>query len=787
MSVLRTAEGRYFRQAIDLRLSLELNLEDAKFIDQGGRIIYVMDANVVVFFMNPALETQHLGVLAENKDSAVLNSAITAEFIFSRNLPGQGGHPALIARSHAEELGGVAHGVLRRSLTASPGDAKELARGRQAANELLESLRQSQITLKRAGEVAAEFSQAVARLATSGLHGTNHLLRLHKKDLIRPLAVHPSVTSAILDVADRAPERIQSWTKLILENSQSSTTNWSNAARDAEALAQVMDLNEAAANSGAPTRYVLLTTHKALFDAYSKWFWDRPEEERRRSHFVLRSVLQYAPILNIAQMPTGIGMSDLTRRTRDALDALLAPLRAVDPRYPSSLSILRVLARMTTRHHTWGRTIRDYYGFDPFEFPAGGMKSFERLRLEWDQAMSGLILLNTELLSRRLQSDLDSLRLLMEERPDVTNSVHQLVRNALMEVESAHLIVNTKVSIDRLMTEGASAGAPSRAPLAIRMKFSVIVGDTSAERVLHQIAQGKDDLNSLLGRVHDALSNPAGAFQGWFFAAYVALRCGRWNTAVHNARRALRSLPATAPSIKKSEERLEISYLLAVATRFALPSASDVAKALGALSEGAQQMRGKDPFGLARALSERASLLLTLLYRSVLVFGSTSRLRELQLEPYLQKFYDNLGEARSALSIVQDGETDVDRGHLLTVQTQLWSNVASARVLAELLPKSGDDPCLPPPPKGLLLPALEFMERRIGNRYLPIVLEAEWIMARLFEGLVQQSDATEALRRLDERGDTPGFDLDRLKLARFRSMLGNPGIGSAFLTEPMNA
>jgi len=41
---------RYFQEAASLRLNLQYNIEDCEYAQKGGRIVYLMDANVVFFF-----------------------------------------------------------------------------------------------------------------------------------------------------------------------------------------------------------------------------------------------------------------------------------------------------------------------------------------------------------------------------------------------------------------------------------------------------------------------------------------------------------------------------------------------------------------------------------------------------------------------------------------------------------------------------------------------------------------------------------------------------------------
>src|SRR6202034_4491610 len=68
---------------------------------------YLMDANIIRFFMNPAKEArQHFGVFG-NDDGITTNAMITAEFMLSRGLAGQFHAPAFIAEGHAEDIADI--------------------------------------------------------------------------------------------------------------------------------------------------------------------------------------------------------------------------------------------------------------------------------------------------------------------------------------------------------------------------------------------------------------------------------------------------------------------------------------------------------------------------------------------------------------------------------------------------------------------------------------------------------------------------------------------------------
>src|SRR5262245_3501715 len=322
------AQHQYFQEVVELRLCLQWNADDYEFAQKGGRIVYLMDANIVVFFMNPVLEAHHVDAFDSGEPGrhAVATALVTAEFLFSRGLNGQDGYPALIAASHAEELGHIV-GAMRPAAGASLAKPHILAeKTREDLKVLIEQVRHGKIprddAVKRLRRLVPEFA---TELLESGYQEANQFLRLYQEDLIRPLAVHSEATKDILDVRQSGVAEVEKWTGIILpermrtlearanrsvrEGGQRSPqrpkhSERKRARRDAEALVQTMRLDEAAREARQPTRYVLVTADRALFDAYAKWFWHDGNQKQMR--FVLRHPLQYVPMLNLVDMPNGI-------------------------------------------------------------------------------------------------------------------------------------------------------------------------------------------------------------------------------------------------------------------------------------------------------------------------------------------------------------------------------------------------------------------------------------------------------------------------------------------------
>src|ERR1700748_1304154 len=115
---------RYLQDGADLRVALQYNLLDWEFTQKGGRIVYLVDANVVRLFLSPSAEdvTPFTGDQGQYLEKTAV---VTAEYLFSRQLPGQGGAPVLIAPGHGDDLGYII-GALREE-TESVADKGEPA------------------------------------------------------------------------------------------------------------------------------------------------------------------------------------------------------------------------------------------------------------------------------------------------------------------------------------------------------------------------------------------------------------------------------------------------------------------------------------------------------------------------------------------------------------------------------------------------------------------------------------------------------------------------------------
>src|SRR5262245_1706585 len=125
----------YFKDVAQLRLALHRVGADHEFrVDRGGEISYVLDANIVKFFIdarNPN-EATIIRKLDINPKVLPLVSILTAEYLFSGLLPGQAKPATLrITSDHASQLARMAQGLVAAARAELKRDSAEHS-GRRA-------------------------------------------------------------------------------------------------------------------------------------------------------------------------------------------------------------------------------------------------------------------------------------------------------------------------------------------------------------------------------------------------------------------------------------------------------------------------------------------------------------------------------------------------------------------------------------------------------------------------------------------------------------------------------
>lgn len=682
MTNLQSSEeyaSRYFREAATLRLCLEYNQDDYLFSQEGGRIIYIFDANVVRFFIDPEKEARHVVAFPSKlePDYAGATAVITAEFLFSRSLAGQMRSPALIAPSHGDELGGIINAMMHESQPpdeAAPAIAEETMRKlRHLADAAAAGKLPRQEAVARLRRLVPDLANHLIR---SGWSSTRQMRRLYDEDLLRPLALHPHATREILF----PPQKDQSfWTRQILAELRAqhgsdgaNSRIRQRAERDAEALVQAILLDEDVADTEPEqTRYVLVTADQVLFDAYSKWYWAQPPSPKRR--FLLRLPLQYIPILNSLEMPNSITSYDLSSSAQNALDSLFANLGRLDKDYAAKLSFYRTISPDSPIIESF----RAIFGENPMAFSDELIGAFQRVRKMWHETFSTGVVLNANLLNRRLQ-EFSFLAEKLTLNTNLWQEIYDDQKRNLDQIETAHAGFSTQIQILKMLREADAYNEPAptgRAALLATVRLPRLLGDEPLRDALERLAANGP---ALLEQISAKLDEPD--FQILMLAACIAHRCHHWTAAVLYARKAIEI------GGRDDEANIaEAALLLCSATRFWIADgAADSEGVLLAYAMATQVLEefrsGGDEFGLLRALTERASLALAIFFWNVV----HEQKKQLEVPLGSDAFHSDFQQAREiteTLSMHCGGNKD-KRLILEEVAKQIEAGTVYGEVLA---------------------------------------------------------------------------------------------------------
>jgi hypothetical protein len=755
----------YFQHAATLRLCLQHNEDDHEFSKKGGQIIYLMDTNIVRFFLNPQAEIRHVcafGLTGRAKTGyGPATAALTAEFLFSRRLAGQQDKPAFIAPGHGEDVLEVVQGLRNSGQFVDHPDNEFTAATGPKLDLLLERVTAGSVKPEAA---AVELRRLVPSIARTLLEGVvsevTHLQRLYDDDLLRPLALYPGATRHIMELDETARARVRDWTKRITAERPAQAVR-KKIERDAEALVQVMLLDDEERLQGSTVRFVMVTADHRIFDAYSKWFWG-PEGPNDGWRFILRLPLQYVPLLNILEMPNGIESSDIILRARTALDSLFINLRRVDPGYPHTLSLHRILARLSSDFHN---SLKDFYGFNPISLGKESIDLFRQTRRDWEDIYDNCVILNAELMEKRTRASLERLSKLLRRSSDLRTSIYEDQQRILDKVAGRHIAVGNKINIAFLMGSETSLNSPPRAPLALRAKFPRILGTEPFEQALDRLAHGDQGLMASI----DLALKSALDHEAFLFAACVAHRCAAWWASWFFAKNALETVPRDR-SLRG--EWCEIAYLLVSACRYTLPSRQVIENAFDNLAEMEEYSRAQiDQFGLGRTLCEKTSFILIVLYSANLLPSRMTAVLVEKVKDFLPHFQSYLMEAAEALK----GAYGQDRTLAASVEMlkmQLHANIVSADVLVRVLRDNTA--------KGHLLPApsqvddaLDLLTPKLNSTFCPPILAAECLMARYSRKAVSREEAKESFSAILKGAEEGGYqlELDRAEFARFTEIL----------------
>jgi hypothetical protein len=681
--------------------------------------------------------------------------------LFSRELPGQAASPALIAPAHGDDIQEIILALQREqgkipTTPIDPSASRDL-------RTLIEQVRQKQIDRTTAiGQLRRIVPTLANLMLETGASAANQLLRLYDGDLLRPLALHAAATREILELDQAGRQRKQDWIRRLRRNNPAADLRLIE--RDAEVIVQTMLLNKAAVEDTPSIRYVLLTADNVLLDSYIRWYWEeRQDDDDPDARFVLRTPLQYAPILNVQDMPNGIMRSDVIQRARDALDGLFINTPALRQGYPLKLAYYRILARNPTAN----RVVGDFYGYDPFKFDPLASKQFEAARHIWREGFRNGVVLNAELIRRRLEQEFELLARLLREDADLLTALHEEQRQIMGRLLSAHASLTTRINIRFVINAEGAPASVRRARLAISRRFAGILGDQPLNPALDRLIGGEHEISQ---QVESAIIT-APPEEAYFFAACVAHRCGHWQAVRLYAQSALRALPAP---VADDDDHLDLAYLRASAARYEFGSEQAILDGFSMLQNMIPVCRASaNRFGLVRVLAEITSVILVSLYRSRILEEQLASTVIDRLAGYLTRLGPWLCEAQVQVLLLEGDHYDL--------QFHVAANIISWQVWVRFLQTP---PHVTHAPEAAVIDwAIDVVDSLTKQETLPAVVLLELALARLATGKISRSDVLSWLQRpsagLPEAGRRAHVALDNAEFQFFLDHLSKSGTTSA--------
>lgn len=554
----RTGYAQYLRAARHLRYAINSNLADHDFAyKKHGEIRYLFDTNVVRFFLNPTPETQAiLGGLVLDEEIRASLAIVTAEYMFSRQLCGQWGTPALISAAHAKEIEGHASSIITHlNQQLSRFDSQSTLRER-IAEAIIKAGQQDEV--ETSIRMIFQSDTDVRKIISDEAYEAQMFLRIAREDLLAPLSSDILMTEEILKPSRR---EITEWTKRVASERRKlpGRQKEHNDQADGETLTQLVMLNRAAEKQRVRVRYVLLTFDSAIHRAVIK----APRQMRDLAR--TRRIEQYLPILNLQEMPNQVDHASFVSDIGAAIDALLTGTSEPKSSSPSQrdsnsdpTSTERALGQNPSPARSAPRQL-----FGQFSRP-----TLDNLPAMWGKLASECVYLNACLLSKRLDA-FSELADFLNDSNAVRDAVVGYMERTIRDVESVHVRFNIEnLLISAIQRHGVRNELPTRGLLLIRSRFARFTGDTSLYEFLNELVLSGDDtmLDSVFTDTDESQHHIS-----LLFAGCIAFWAGAWQSASFFADRAAESFRRTQNRVRRDPVTArEIEYFGIVTRRYAL-------------------------------------------------------------------------------------------------------------------------------------------------------------------------------------------------------------------------
>jgi hypothetical protein len=620
---------------LDLSRDLDRNRDDTMFADQKGRIAYVLDENVFEIFVRPfdprgAQASLHSRYWAgsqpelperrqDHASFAAQAALLTSEYLFSGELPGQADVRLFMTEWHGWEL---ARRV--QALNAEYGrrlkevSEDELAKPFEALRMVLRNLSGgvSDAATIRAVDPNLEADLADLKGDSLDVHRSFISTRLSVKILAENRDVEPAeqleriVTKPIrgrvqrLHLTYRPPPQdrgpleqdARRWMdRLLAECSERRIAVVDGLADGADRCARVraalwddarsLALIRWAAVRGIKEseRLVFVTADNLLFDTYRRWYagLERDSAEYLEP-FVLRRIIQYAPIFNLSDSRNVLGddVRVFFGQLQSVLEITMLPLNLSRLRSTAGEEVLTRMREMTAlrlldekpihsdpRYADLARALeRKEFGFD--------LGHLENLLEQWRRLERASLGLAGEYVRARLnekQRKLEDLKLMTEGDEASAKAAFKRYLGQLIE----RLFEGSREIWLPLAREFIDSWEPrpghvSRAPIPFQLELSVGNRTISLGQILDRRLSGGDSAPIVPPDAWPALLEAPDIV--FAIAACLALVSDDWSDADHFADMAQRADQARSARPMDGSSQLrqvhELRYLNALTKRF---------------------------------------------------------------------------------------------------------------------------------------------------------------------------------------------------------------------------
>jgi hypothetical protein len=754
---------RKFSRLLEFTLDIERNGNDSLFCKDGGKIVYVFDENIFELFANPRNFSRYVDLFHNNiwfepgsfsddlRQISAQSALITSEYLFSGELPGQAANTIFMTEWHFSELS-------HRRLEYSAQLREEIQALTQAPNSLLtlksdaaldssdvDELTRADLKLfaSRTTDMSALERFSTARVTVRQMARSNYIFpllqlkRIGSKEIasrIAPLAVRyrpspedraeiRSDRSKFLDLMRRElrrreVEQERRADELGIERAGRSDGGLQN---DADALAYIQWI--ARNKVGPRERIVLVTGDSLIFDVYRTWYLDRPSGEP----FILRRVLQYAPIINLNDAVSDVvHHRELFQATREAIEAALfvfnlsGPNKSTDHLYTGREHL--ALALSPHRHLEENIAIAAFLKGLTSEWIQQRQSDFVRLIQLWQNMERFVIGIYSDQIVRRLSNP--EWRQLRESMATGNHMAYVAYLKTLLDdlvAGSIRLFFPFAADFIRSATyrDNFDTNRLIRAPIALRLAipFPQDSRVSSAAKVddIHAMFDLWRQRDPATTKLLDVALNPMLAQRPdlvFAIAATLALEAGKWRDAERFSDLARSADPLiSTPESEIQETRFESIYLYAISKRFRIgsldPSSSGArANVWATLLEAAvdsltqcelHHARMGEVRRHLRAISERAAVRLFYSCWGAIVPPQELKAREFDLDHAVKQFELSIVDLRKCLELELaarnvDPKDEQRIRFLARLERQYVTNLAAAQAITHLF-ASGPSKC----------------------------------------------------------------------------------------------